>query len=51
METDELLFLVCPFCKEELYYDDRLAHYFMWVTCEYCGRNFKAKKKVRYFIE
>lgn len=45
----ELLELKCPQCGKENS-DEGLEYYMTWKTCEHCGRNFEASKKVRYFI-
>ena len=46
----ELLKFKCPHCDKEND-DSELTHYLSWVTCEHCGRNFEAKKRVRYFVK
>ena len=46
----ELPKLNCPYCNKEND-GERLTHYMALITCKYCGRNFEAKKRVRYFIK
>ena len=46
----ELVKLKCPYCDKENN-DKGLEYYMTWKTCEYCGRNFEALKRVRYFIK
>lgn len=46
----ELLKLKCPHCDKESS-DRGMREYMSWKTCEHCGRNFEASKRVRYFIK
>lgn len=46
----EQIKLKCPYCDKENN-DKGLEYYMTWKTCEYCGRNFEASKRVRYFVK
>jgi len=46
----EYITLKCPYCKKENE-DKNIEYYLTWITCQHCGRNFEAKKRVRYYIK